>query len=115
MDGGIEDVFVRRPGVMECPDPVTIGHARYTRDERMVDGERGTCKVCVHVCRDTDAEARDAAECCERALKQGSWERYGEDAVVSVDASAPEFKERDSSGRYVYELEVVLVVDRSLP
>lgn len=86
MDAGIEDVFVRRPGVMECPNPVTVGRARYERDERMADGERGTHRLSVHVCRDVDVEARTAAEACERALKYGSWEKYGDGCVVSVDA-----------------------------
>lgn len=87
MDAGIEDVFVKRPGIMECADPVTIGRA-------------------------IDTEARRVAEACELAIRDGSWERYGDDAVVSVEAAAPKFKEQDSSGRYVYEVGATIVADR---
>lgn len=112
MDAGIEDVFVRRPGIVECADPVTIGRAVYTKDERMVGGERGSYSVSVYVCRTVDAEARRIADACERAIHDGSWERYGDGAIVSMDVSAPKFKEQDSSGRYVYEVGATIVADR---
>lgn len=114
MDAGIEDVFVRRPSVMECPDPVTVGRAEYERDERMVGGERGTYRLSVHVCRDTDAEAKEAAQSCEQVFRRGSWEKYGDGCVVSVDAGAPAFERCDSSGRYVYALAVEIIADRGI-
>lgn len=111
-DGGIADVFVDPPSVLECAEPVVVGHAKYERDATFTDGERGTYSLSVFVCREIDRVAQDAAAACERVLADAEWERYGDGLIVSMDVSAPRFSKRDSSGRYVYEVAVSILVDK---
>lgn len=112
MDAGIEGVFVGRPSVLACPEPVAVGLAECAGEERFADGSRGEFRVAVAVCRETATQAAVTALACERALRCGSWESYGEGRVVRVDAAFPRPAGRDGSGRWVYEVGAVVVVDR---
>lgn len=115
-DADIESVSIVRQSVLECPESVRVGNAKCKGAERFADGERDECEVTVYVCRDTDTEARRVADVCEQAIRQAMWEPYaesGRERICSMDAARPEFKERDSSGRYVYQVVVSVTVDRS--
>lgn len=115
-DADIEGVSIARQSVLTCPECVRVGHAAYKSEERFTEGECGACEVVVLICRDTDMKAKSVADACESAIKQAMWERYadmGRERICSMDAARPKFKERDSSGRYVYQVAVSVTVDRS--
>lgn len=112
MDAGIKGVFVGRPSVLSCPEPVAVGPAECEGEERFADGSRGEFRVAVIVCRETATQAAVTALACERALRCGSWEPYGDGRVVRVDAAFPRPVGRDGSGRWLYEVGAVIVGER---
>lgn len=114
MDTGIKDVFVGRPSVMACAEPVTVEPAECVGEERFADGLRGGgYRVGVVVCRETARASCEAALACERALRCGSWEPYGDERVVCVTAAAPRALGRDGSGCWLYEVRATIGEDVS--
>lgn len=112
---GVADVFTAPPSVIECAEPVVVGRAAFEGDMELAYGERGPAKVGVLVCREVRDDARDAAYACETALLDVEWERFANvdgARICSVRVGAPAYKERDGSGRYVYELVVLVDVVR---
>lgn len=117
--GGIEGASPIRRSVEACSECVHVGQSVYEPMESMVDGERGKRSLVVRVCRDVRDEAREVARACERALREGDWERTFEpeddERICSISASAPRYVGLDSNGRHLFEVPVEVIVDRSLP
>lgn len=112
---GVSDVYVAPPSVTECAEPICVGHAVYDREAKLPGSERGRATASVHVCRETDAAAQDAAFGCERALAAAAWERMRDlkgGQIVACDVGSPAFKERDGSGRFVYEITLEFTIKR---
>lgn len=89
----------------------------FEREARMEDEERGTVTVAVLVVRDVEAIAEADAQACERWIRAYGWELVAENGswrICGLDTTMPSFKERDGSGRFVYEFDVRLTVVRSL-
>ena len=105
------------PSSLDCAEPIVVLDGAFERDARMADEERGTVAVTVLVVREVAANAEDVATAAERAVRRADWEPYadaGAYRVAGIDTTAPAFKERDSSGRFVWSFEVVCTVVRSL-
>jgi len=105
------------PSALDCAEPIVVVEGAFSRDARMAEEERGTVPVTVMVVREVLADAEAIAGACERTVREGSWEPYAESwpwRIVGIDTSAPAFKERDSSGRFVWSFEVACTVVRAL-
>jgi hypothetical protein len=105
------------PSALDCEEPIVVNEGAFERESRMADEERGTVPVTVMVVREASADAEAVAGACERAVRECSWEPYTETwpwRIVGIDTSAPTFKERDSSGRFVWSFEVACTVVRAL-
>ena len=105
------------PSALVCEEPIVVLEGAFSRDSRMQEEERGTVAVTVLVVREVAAEAEAFAFVCERAVRRGMWEPYadaGEYRLVGIDTTAPAFKERDSSGRFVWSFEVTCTVVRQI-
>lgn len=106
-----------RPSVLDCAEPIVVTGSAFSRDARMVEEERGTVAVTVMVVREVAADAESVAVAAELAVRRADWEPYadaGTYRIVGVDTTAPAFRERDSSGRYVWAFDVACTVVRSL-
>ena len=105
------------PSVLDCSDPIVVLEGEFSRDARMSEEERGTVSITVLVVREVSADAEGVATAAERTVRRADWEPYadaGAYRIVGIDTTAPSFKERDSSGRFVWSFEVVCTVVRSL-
>ncbi|MBQ9000655.1 MAG: hypothetical protein IJ087_02230 [Eggerthellaceae bacterium] len=105
------------PSALDCSEPIVVTESAFVRESRMAEEERGTVSVTVMVVREVSADAEAVAGACERAVRSGAWEPYAEMwpwRIIGVDTSAPSFKERDSSGRFVWTFEVACTVVREL-
>ena len=63
------------------------------------------------------ADAESVAAAAELAVRRADWEPYADAGgyrIVSIDTAAPAFKERDSSGRYVWAFDAACTVVRLL-
>ena len=106
-----------RPSSLDCAEPIVVTEGSFERDSRMAEEERGTVVVTVMVVREIAADAENDAVAAERALRRADWEPYAETGpyrIVGIDTTAPAFKERDSSGRFVWSFDVACTVVRSL-
>lgn len=105
------------PSELDCPEPIVVLDGEFERDARMAEEERGTMAVTVLVVREVAADAEAVAMAAERAVRCADWEPYAEAGayrIVGIDTSTPAFKERDSSGRFVWSFEVACTVVRAL-
>ena len=105
------------PSALDCAEPIVVLEGAFERDARMADEERGTVAVTVLVVREVAADAENVAADAERAVRRADWEPYADAEIyriVGIDTTAPAFKERDSSGRFVWSFEVVCTVVRAL-
>ena len=94
-----------------------VTEGAFARESRQAEEERGTVAVTVMAVREVAADAEDVAMAAERAVRRADWEPYvdaGSYRIVGIDTSAPAFKERDSSGRYVWSFDVTCTVVRAL-
>lgn len=69
------------------------------------------------VVREAAADAETDAIAAEHAVRRADWEPYadaGPYRIVGIDTKAPAFKERDSSGRFVWSFDVACTVVRAL-
>lgn len=110
-------VFSFSCSALECPEPIVVTAGGFARDVRMAGEERGAVTVSVRVVRNVEADARSVAEACERALRGSPWDPgmdSGQYRVCGLDATAPDFEMRDSSGRFVYKFDVILTVAREI-
>lgn len=114
-DAGAKDVYVAPPSIATCAEPICVGRAEYERDTKLAGGDRGSAHVWVRVCRETDEAAQDAAFACEKMLRDATWERVRDvkgGQIRGCSVEPPAFKERDDSGRYVYEVALELTIKR---
>ena len=105
------------PSALDCAEPIVVVEGAFTRDSRMAEEERGAVAVTVMVVREVAADAESVAVAAELAVRRADWEPYadaGSCRIVGIDTTAPAFKERDSSGRYVWAFDVTCTVVRSL-
>ena len=105
------------PSAREHPECVVLLEGTFESESRIDGEERGTVPVTVLVVREDAADAEAVAIACEQWLRSHGWERDSEAwpwRIVGLDAAAPAFKERDSSGRYVWQFEVTVTVVRSI-
>ena len=106
-----------RPSALDCAEPIVMTEGAFERDSRMAEEERGTVAVTVMVVREVAADAESVAIAAERAVRRADWEPYadaGPYRIVGIDTTAPAFRERDSSGRFVWAFDVACTVVRSL-
>ena len=97
--------------------PADVVDGAFSRDSRSAEEERGSVVVTVLVVREVAADAESAAVAAELAVRRADWEPYadaGTYRIVGIDTTAPAFKERDSSGRYVWTFDVACTVVRAL-
>lgn len=105
------------PSALDCAEPIVVLDGEFERDSRMTEEERGTVAVTVLVVRETLADTESVATAAEHAVRRADWEPYadaGAYRIVGIDTTAPVFKERDSSGRFVWSFEVACTVVRAL-
>ncbi|MDO4427888.1 MAG: hypothetical protein Q4B91_00025 [Atopobiaceae bacterium] len=105
------------PSALDCAEPIVVVEGAFSRDSRLAEEERGSVVVAVLVVREVSADAESVAVAAEMAVRRADWEPYadaGAYRIVGIDTSAPAFKERDSSGRYVWVFDVTCTVVRSL-
>ena len=110
------NVFTFSCSALECAEPIVVRAGGFVRDVRLVDEERGAVVVSVLVVREVLADAEAVAGACERCLRGCCWDGGADSGayrVVGLDTSAPESREQDGSGRWVFGFEVVLTVVRS--
>ena len=105
------------PSAMDCAEPIVVLDGGFSRESRQAEEERGTVAVTVLVVREVSADAEGMATDAELAVRRTDWEPYanaGAYRIVEIDTTAPVFKERDSSGRFVWSFEVACTVVRAL-
>ena len=104
------------PSALDCSKPIVTVEGAFSRDSRLADEERGSVVVTVPMVREVMADAESVAA-AELAVKRADWKPYadvGGYRIVGIDTSAPAFRERDPSGRYVWAFDVTCTVVRSL-
>lgn len=117
LEGDFASHFASIPSAVEDPEPVVLRQGKIERASRIEGEERGTVAVTVLVVREVDATAEADANACERWIRRFGWERHAENGswrICGLDTTAPAFKERDSSGRFVWQFDVNLTVVRSI-
>ena len=105
------------PSAADEPEPVVLVEGPFTRESRIDGEERGIVPVSVLVVREDAEEAESLAIALEAFLRGADWEPFTESGpwrIVGIDTAAPSFRERDSSGRSVYEFEVEVTAVRTL-
>jgi hypothetical protein len=117
LDGDFASYFASVPSALDDPEPIVLRQGSFEREARFEDSERGTVVVTVLVVRDVEAAAEADSIACERWLRSYGWEASAENGtwrIAGLDTTSPAFKERDGSGRFVYEFDVKLTVVRSI-
>lgn len=105
------------PSALDCAEPIVVTEGPFERESRMAEEERGAVVVTVMVVREAAANAETVAMAAESAIRRANWEPYadaGAYRVVGIDTTAPAFKERDGSGRFVWTFDVAYTVVRAL-
>ena len=105
------------PSALDCEEPIVVVEGAFSRDSRLAEEERGSVVVSVLMVREVAADAESIAAAAELAVRRADWEPYadaGTYRIVGMDTTAPVFKERDSSGRFVWSFEVACTVVRAL-
>ena len=117
LDGYFTNYFTKPVSSLLCSEPIVVLDGKYEREARTAEGERGIVPVTILVVRDVDADAEAVATAVEQRLRHCDWERHSYVwpwRLVGLDSAAPYFKERDSSGRYVWEVDLTLTVVREI-
>lgn len=117
LSSGFSNVFSTIPSALDCAEPIVVSQGDFSREARRAEEERGTLPVTVLVVRDVAANAEAVAVSCERAVRGANWEPFAEAwpwRIVGVDTTAPAFKERDGSGRFIWALEADCTMARAL-
>lgn len=116
MDGDFASYFASVPSAADDPEPIVLRQGAFEREALLPDGsERGHCKVEALVVREVSADAEAVAGACSRWVRGWGWERHAEAwpwRVVGVEAGAPFYRERDSSGRHVWQFDVEVTAVR---
>ena len=115
--GDFSNYFSKVPSAAECPEPIVLVEGEFERVSRIEGEERGTVPVEVLVVREVSADAEAVAIACEQLIRHCQWELASEAwpwRVVGIDTSAPAFKERDPSGRFVWAFTATVTVARAI-
>lgn len=117
LEGDFASYFANVPSAADDPEPIVLRQGKFERVSRQDGEERGTVAVTVLVVREVEAQAESDANACEAWLRDFGWERHAENGmwrIVGLDTTAPAFRERDGSGRFVWAFDVTLTVVRSV-
>lgn len=117
VSGDFTNHFTKPRSALDVAEPVVVEQGAFARGSRIEGEERGVVPVSVLVVREVDADAGALAASVERFLRRCPWERHGEAwpwRVVGVDTSAPFCKGRDSSGRFVWQVDVEVTAVRAI-
>ena len=115
VEGDFSNYFSKPCSSLERGEAIAVVAGRFERESRTGGEERGVVPVAVYVVREVDADAESMALGVERFLRRWEWERASQAwpwRVVGIDTAAPFRKERDSSGRFVWEIDLTLTVVR---
>jgi len=105
------------PSAADVPEPVVLVEGPFSRESCINGEERGIVPVSARVVREDAEEAESLAIALEAFLRGADWEPFSESGpwrVVGLDTTAPSFRERDSSGRFVYEFTVEVTAVRTV-
>lgn len=95
-----------------CCEPIVVSCGEWARESRQADGtERGTRRLVAHVCCDDPSDAEATARAVAADLAARDWARPGEAAgtrVISCDVGRPVLYGRDRSGRWVWDVPMVM-------
>ena len=118
VDAEFPNVFPKSsPSALDFPEAIVLLQGPFGREGRFDGEERGTVPVRVLVVRELPAEAESVAIDVERCIRHADWELHrdaGPWRVAGIDTAAPHFKERDSSGRYVWEIDIDVTAVRAI-
>lgn len=118
VDAEFPNVFPKvSPAYFHCEEPIVLFQGGFERESRIEGEERGHVHVSIFVVRELPAEAEGVAIAAERCIRGASWEPFAESGpwrVAGIDTTAPELSERDSSGRYVWQFEVLVTAVREI-
>ena len=115
LEGDFASYFASVPSAADDPEPIVLRQGKFEREAVLPDGERGHVAVTVLVVREVEADAEADAQGCERWIRRYGWEPVAENGtwrIVGLDTTAPSFVERDRSGRFVWDFDVILTVVR---
>lgn len=117
-EGGFSKRFSKVvPSALDVEEPVVVSAGRFARESRIEGEERGRVLVCVLVVREASPDAEAVAGDIERHLRRFDWERSFESGswrIVGVDSAGAAFKERDSSGRFVWQVDIEVTAVREI-
>ena len=105
------------PSAIDFPEAIVLVQGKFERESRIDGEERGIVPVTCYVVRDVSADGESVANACEQCVRHASWERDDERwpwRIAGVDTSAPFCKERDSSGRFVWQFDIDVTAVRSI-
>ena len=112
------NVFPRSlPSALDFPEAIVLVQGAFRREGAFEGEERGRVPVTAYVVRDVSADGEAVAIACERCVRHAPWERFGERwpwRIAGVDTTAPFLKERDASGRYVWQFDIDVTAVRSI-
>lgn len=117
LNSDFSNVFSTIPSALDCAEPIVVSAGDFKRESRLREEERGTVLVDVLVVREVEDDAEAVSVSCEKAVRRADWEPYadsGDYRIVGLDTTAAAFRERDSSGRFVWGFEAECTVVRSL-
>lgn len=115
---GYENVYMAPPSARLCCEPIMVACGTWERESRQADGaERGLRTVDVLVCCEDPSDAEATCRAVERDLRRDGWTGSGDGwhcRVAAIDSGAPEYRGRDSSGRWLWGFALALTVVRDL-
>lgn len=117
LEGDFASYFAKVPSAAECAEPIVLRQGGFERTSRTDGEERGAVTVAVMVVREVEVQAEADSQACEAWLRSFGWERHAENGrwrIAGLDTTAPAFKERDGSGRFVWAFDVTCTVVRSI-
>lgn len=115
--GDFTNCFTKPVSALVCAEPIVLREEGFVRTSRGDGEERGTVAVVMLVVREDPDAAESDAISCERLIRGCDWERDAEAwpyRIVGVDTTAPHFKKRDSSGRYVWKIDIDVTAVRAI-
>ena len=118
VDAEFPNVFPKSaPSALDFPECIVLVQEGFERESRIECEERGIVRVSCHVVRELAADAESVAIAAEACIRNCSWELHRDAApwrVAGIDTTAPSFKERDSSGRYVWQFGIEVTAVRAI-
>lgn len=117
LEGDFASYFANLPSAADDEQPIVLREGRFEREARLEDEKRGHVTISVLVVREAAADAESDAIACEKLVRGSSRETNAENGawrVCGLDTTAPDFKERDGAGRFVWEFDVTLTVVRTV-